>query len=75
MLKYEPVCSWIGNGEGCTNPSVPNKSYCEEHVWIVYNKGTGLGRRKRDITRANAVFNVVSDIDAAAAELNADGEL
>ena len=41
MLKYEPVCSWIGNGEGCTNPSVPNKSYCEEHVWIVYNKGTG----------------------------------
>jgi hypothetical protein len=41
----------------------------------VYNKGTGLGKRKRDIKRANAVFNVVSDIDAAAAELEADGEL
>ena len=75
MSKYETTCSWIGEGEGCNCPSIPNKSYCENHVWIVYNKGTGLGKRKRDIKRASAVLNVVSELDAAIAELEAEGKI
>ena len=75
MAEYATTCEWIGDGECCTNPSIPNKSYCEHHAWIVYNKGTALGKRKRDIKRANAVFNIVSELDAAIAELEAEGKL
>ena len=31
----------------CGKPTVEGKSYCHEHYWIVYQKGTSVnGRRK-----------------------------
>jgi len=34
-------------------PLWPGRSYCEEHVWRVYQKGTAIGmtRRNREIER------------------------
>ena len=31
------VCTWIGHGEGCRQPTLLGKSYCENHNAIVYN--------------------------------------
>lgn len=30
------TCKWIGEGEGCTEPAVRKKSYCEKHCDRVY---------------------------------------
>jgi hypothetical protein len=26
----------------------PGRSYCEEHVWQVYQKGTGIGNKRKN---------------------------
>jgi len=50
------TCQWItkqgGLGRGCTEycgqPSVGGgKSYCEDHVWLVYKKGSKPGKSRK----------------------------
>lgn len=53
-------CQWIGPDqdpqktrtvEYCgRQPLWPGRSYCEEHVWQVYQKGTGINN-KREVRR------------------------
>jgi hypothetical protein len=31
----------------CCRPSFPGKSYCEDHVWVVYNKGSSSGNKRK----------------------------
>lgn len=31
----------------CCRPSFPGKSYCEDHVWIVYNRGSSVGNKRK----------------------------
>ena len=31
----------------CCKPSFPGKSYCEDHVWIVYNRGSSVGNKRK----------------------------
>lgn len=31
----------------CGQPAFPGKSYCEDHVWIVYKKGTSTGNKRK----------------------------
>lgn len=66
-------CQWIGNGESCEHESVENRSYCEQHLWRVYQKGTALGKRKKDIRRAQSVWDLQSAINEAVAELEQEG--
>jgi hypothetical protein len=50
-------CQWVGSEQdpqrgplvfcGCT-PLWPGRSYCEEHVWQVYQKGTALGMNRKN---------------------------
>jgi hypothetical protein len=50
-------CQWIGPEQdpsrgpvkmcGC-KPLWPGRSYCEEHVWRVYQKGTGIGTKRKN---------------------------
>lgn len=49
-------CQWIGPGQGlihghpadmCGRPSVLGRSYCAEHVWKVYQKGTSKGNQRK----------------------------
>jgi len=31
----------------CCRPSFPGKSYCEDHVWVVYNNGSSSGNKRK----------------------------
>ena len=31
----------------CVREVFPGKSYCEDHVWVVYKKNTSVGNKKK----------------------------
>lgn len=62
-------CVW----KGCTHEAVKDRSYCEEHVWLVYQKGSALSKRKKDIRIANQVLELESLINEAVQELIEEG--
>jgi hypothetical protein len=64
-------CTWIGGGEGCCKP-VKLRSYCEDHVWRVYQQGSHLSRRRKDIRTANQVHVWESLFNEALEELEAE---
>lgn len=66
------TCEW---SEGCDHPKVPGRNYCEHHLWRVYQKGTKLGKRKKDQRIANDVFMWQSLMDEAITELEEEGVL
>ncbi len=68
-------CTWIGEGEGCSHTVVDGRSYCEQHLWRVYQKGTALGRRKKDIRVADNVHTLESLLNEAVEELIEEGFL
>ena len=70
-------CQWLG-----TNPSgvycgskdlVVGQCYCKDHWPLMFQKGTALRNRKKDIRRANAIWDWESDFNAAVQELEAEG--
>lgn len=67
------TCSWIGSGEGCNHFTVGDRSYCEEHLWRVYQKGTHLSKRQKDIRVATTVHFWESLMNEAVEELEAEG--
>ena len=75
----ENKCQWIGDGPQfksmCNCETVPNKSYCKDHVWLVYKEGSALRTRKKDIRVANAVWDIESEFEEAIQELEAEGFL
>lgn len=75
MGTEQMICEWIGEGEGCSHIVVEGRSYCEEHLWRVYKKGTQLGRRRKDQRIANDVFMWQSLMDEAITELEEEGVL
>jgi hypothetical protein len=68
-------CEWIGAGEGCSHNAVDGRSYCETHLWQVYQKGTQLGKRKKDIRTANNVWLIEQLMNEAIEELENEGFL
>ena len=66
-------CQWIGKGEGCSHDVVLGRSYCENHLWRVYAKGTHLSKRKKDIRVATTVHFWESLFNEAVEELEAEG--
>ena len=64
------LCQWIGDDE--EHPScgrdvfAEGKSYCEEHHWMVYEKGTALRKRHKDIRLAELLRSVASELNDAA---------
>ena len=69
------TCTWIGEGERCSEPTVPNRSYCEHHVWRVYQKGTNLAKRRKDLRTANSVRMWENLFNEAVEELIDEGVL
>ena len=74
------TCTWIGpEQEGpvfrytCTCPALPGRAYCEEHFERVYQVGSALRKRHKDIRRANAVWDLESELNRAVEELEAEG--
>jgi hypothetical protein len=65
-------CQWTG----CTNAhTVEHKSYCEDHVWLVYQKGSAQGRRKKDQRQSNDIRMWESLFNEAVEQLIEEGEL
>lgn len=64
------TCEW---SKGCNQPALEGKSYCEEHQWVVYQKGSALSKRKKDIRIANNVRQIESLINEAVEELIEEG--
>lgn len=68
-------CQWIGEGEGCQHEVVEGRSYCEEHLWRVYAKGTNLGKRKKDLKIVDNVRLMEQLLNEAVEELENEGVL
>jgi hypothetical protein len=69
------TCTWIGPvgiKPTCCRPQVL-ASYCAEHYALVYARGTRLGRRVKDLRRAEELRQLVSDFNAAVEELESEG--
>ena len=47
--------------------------YCTEHYPLMYQKGSALRKRGKDIKKANAIRDIISDFDAAVSELEDEG--
>ena len=72
---HSPTCTYMGtSAHACGKPSVKGKSYCSEHVDLVYQKGSAVVRRK-DTRRAHSLMEIISDINEVYAELLAEGEI
>ena len=69
---YTPVCSWIGQGEMCTEHSAAESSYCLQHYGLVYRVGSGRVR-KRDTRQAQRVRLTQQLLQEAVDELEAEG--
>jgi hypothetical protein len=74
-MDNELGCTYLGDALtpcGCT-PTVLGKSYCAEHVFLVYKKGTARARRKKDERVAAAVWDLEAEFNQAVEELVAEG--
>ena len=52
---------------------VPGKLYCAHHYPLLFQVGTAHRKRHKDIRKANAIRQLISDFDAVVAELEAEG--
>ena len=67
-------CTYMGIAKTpCGCASIPGKSYCEEHMWLVYQKGTARARRKKDEKTAALVWNIQDAFNEAVKELEDEG--
>jgi hypothetical protein len=68
------TCTYLGASTtacGCT--AVEGRSYCAEHIHLVYQKGTARAKRKKDLRVAVAVWDLESEFNAAVEELIMEG--
>ena len=74
MANDRTACTYLGTAlKPCGCASVQGKSYCEEHLWKVYQKGTARARRKKDERVAAAVWDLESAFNEAVEELINEG--
>lgn len=73
-MTTETTCTYLGNAmKPCGCRAVEGKSYCAEHIFIVYQKGSANRKRHKDIRKAEAIRNLISDFHAAVEELESEG--
>ena len=74
--QHTGPCQYIGT-EGytptCTHTALPGRSYCAEHLALVYKQGTARAKRKKEIRTVDRVRMVESLMNEAIAELEAEG--
>jgi hypothetical protein len=74
MTTTIPDCTYMGNSTtACGCPTVMGKSYCIEHIYIVYKQGTARAKRKKELTTVDKVRMVEELMHEAIAELEAEG--
>ena len=52
---------------------VEGKLYCSLHYPMLFQVGTARAKRHKDIRKANAIRDLISDFNAAVEELEAEG--
>jgi hypothetical protein len=68
------TCTYLGDSTtACGCAVVEGRSYCTEHLGLVYKLGTGRAQRKRDKRVAAAVWDLESEFNQAVEELIAEG--
>jgi hypothetical protein len=72
---YDPRTSRVSPAPYCGCASNGYSSYCAEHYPTVYNVGSGLRKRHKDIRRAESVHTLESLFHECVAELESEGEL
>jgi len=78
MITTRDTCQYIGATEGsaykptCCKAAVQGRSYCAEHLGLVYQLGSAV-RRKKDARRAQAVWDIESEFNAVVQELVDEG--
>ena len=66
-------CTYLGESTtACGCPTVPGRSYCEAHLWLVYKQGSAVTRRK-DTRTANAVWDLQSEHNRIVEDLIEEG--
>ena len=74
MTNTVDQCAYMGNStKPCGCPTLTGKSYCEEHMWLVYQKGTARARRKKDEKTAALVWNIEDAFNEACKQLEEEG--
>ena len=66
-------CTWIGHGEKCTKPVIKGKHYCEDHYYLIYQKGSADAKRRKDLARATAIWSLENEFNEAVRELVEEG--
>ena len=72
----EHTCQYIGahgTHATCTEPALPGRSYCLEHLAVVYKLGTARAKRHKEMRTVDKVRTVESLMNEAIAELEAEG--
>ena len=73
-MIYSDTCTYLGNStRPCGCATVEGRSYCAEHVAVVYKAGTARARRVKDTKVAAAVWDLESEFNAAVEELILEG--
>lgn len=72
----EHTCTYIGaqgHTPTCTAGALAGRSYCDQHLALVYQVGTARARRNKDLRVARAVWDLESEFNAAVEELIMEG--
>ena len=76
-VDYQPTtCTDIGaqGTQGtCTHPALPGRSYCLEHLALVYKLGTARAKRHKEQRTVNKVRIIESLMNEAIEQLEAEG--
>lgn len=67
------TCTFIGTGCGCTKKAIEGRSYCEEHLFVVYKEGSSRARRKKEERTVDKVRLIESLFNEAIEQLEAEG--
>jgi hypothetical protein len=76
MTNTTHLCQYIGEHgtrPTCTHTALEGRSYCIEHLALVYKAGTNRARRHKEIRTVDKVRIVESLMNEAIAELEAEG--
>jgi hypothetical protein len=66
-------CTYLGeHTTACGCATVAGRSYCADHLWIVYKQGSAV-TRKKDTRTANAVWDLQSELNSIIEELIEEG--
>ena len=74
LMNDITTCQYLGHSNTpCGKPAVAGKSYCADHIFDIYQKGTARAKRKKDERRAAAVWDIQDEFNKAVEELIAEG--